>query len=107
MGGPSFARFDILGQSLLDRTLTRIERIGAVPHTVISQGKSTELLPVHSGAPKSFATAWEKAVAKYVNEGVDHLLLVRVAAYTDIDFAQFLKFHLEVNSPITQLYADE
>ena len=107
LGGTSFARVDILGQSLLDRTLSRIEQIGAVPHTVISQGKSTELLPARSGAPKSFATAWEKAVAKHVSEGVDHLLLVRVAAYADIDFAQFLKFHLEVNSPITQLYVGE
>ena len=107
LGGTSFARFDILGQSLLDRTLTSIEQIGAVPHTIISQGKSTELLPACSGAPNSFVTAWEKAVAKYVNDGVDLLLLVRVAAYADIDFAQFVKFHLEVNRPITQLYAGE
>src|ERR1700758_31948 len=107
LGGTSFAQFDILGQSLLDRTLARIEQLGAVPRTIISQAKSTELIPVRSGAPKSFATAWEKAVAKYVSEGIDHLLLVRVGAYADIDFAQFLKFHLEVNSPITQLYADE
>jgi hypothetical protein len=107
LGGTSFARFDILGQSLLDRTLTRIERIGAVPHTVISQGKSTELLPARSGAPNSFVTAWEKSVTKYVNDGVDVLLLVRVAAYADIDFAQFVKFHLETNSPMTQLYAGE
>jgi len=99
------AKIDILGESLLDRVLSQLERLGAAGHSVISKGTPNQLFPSRTAAPDSFVTAWEQAVAGYVNQGVDALLLMRVGTYTDLDYAQLLEFHTRTSSAVTQAYA--
>jgi len=48
--------------------------------------------------------AWENAVSGYINEGADLLILVRVGAYEDVDYAEVLRFHAGNKSPLTQVY---
>lgn len=105
LGSKSIAKLDILGRSLLDRTLSKVERLGIVGRTIISQVAGIELFPSRAAAPSEFVATWEEAVARYVREGVDALLLVRVGTYTDLDYAQFLKFHSEAQSVVTQAYS--
>lgn len=101
---PSYLEFDLLGQSLLDRAIAKLKRFGVFDYTVISES-SQQFLPSRGATGDAFVEAWEKATANYVEEYFDRLLLVRVSAYSDLDYVQFLQFHLETESPITQAYA--
>lgn len=44
-------------------------------------------------------------MANYVRDGVDHLLLLRVSAYHEVDYQELLHFHLQSQSSLTQVYA--
>jgi hypothetical protein len=101
----SYAQFDVLGQSLLEREISKLQRFGVPRHTVVSEESSIQFLPARTGMPVASNETWERAVANHIAEGVDHLLLLRVSAYTDLDYFQFLQFHLETRGPITHAYA--
>jgi NDP-sugar pyrophosphorylase family protein len=100
----SYLRFDVVGQSLLDRAIAKLKQFGVSRYTVISEN-SQQFLPSRVATVDAFVEAWEQAVANYIEEGVDLLLFFRVNAYSDLDYVQFLRFHLETESPITQAYA--
>jgi hypothetical protein len=101
----SYAHFDVLGQNLLDREISKLEHFGVLRHTVISEESSTQFLPSRSAMPGASDEAWERAAASYIAEGVDHLLLLRIGAYTDLNYFHFLQFHLESGGPVTHAYA--
>jgi hypothetical protein len=100
----SYIQVDILGQSLLDRAVAKLKQFGVSDYTLISES-SPQFLPSRVATIDAFVEAWERAVANYVEECVDLLLLVRVSAYSDLDYVQLLRFHLETESPMTQAYA--
>lgn len=103
--GTSYAHFDVLGQSLLDREISKLEHFGVLRHAVIAEASSTQFLPSRNSTSGNSVETWERAVAHQIAEGVDHLLLVRTSTYTDLDYFQFLQFHLESRSAITRAYA--
>jgi hypothetical protein len=94
----------VLGQSLLEREVSQLKRFGVLRHTVVCEETSTQFLPSRTGMPVASDETWERAVANHIAEGVDHLLLLRISAYTDLDYFQFLQFHLEMGGPITRAY---
>jgi hypothetical protein len=102
----SYINFAVLGQSLLERAIAKLKQFGVARYTVISEC-SQQFLPSRGASVDASVEAWERAVAHYVAECVDLLLLVRVSAYSDLDYVQFLRFHLENQSPITQAYAGD
>lgn len=104
LGRSLYARFDILGQTLLDRAIAKLQQFGVSDWAAILEEPSEELLPSRT-TPSAFVEAWENTVAKYLAEGLDQLLLVRVSGYNDLDYVEFVKFHLENKSAITQAYA--
>ncbi|HEV2698450.1 MAG TPA: hypothetical protein VGU90_10690, partial [Terriglobales bacterium] len=106
-GCGNIAKVDIVGETLLERVLSQLERLGAAVQSVISQDTPNQLFPSRTAAPDSFVSAWERAVAGYVNQGVDALLLMRVGTYTDLDYAQLLEFHTRTSSAVTQAYAPD
>jgi len=85
-------RAEILGKSLLDRTVEKLDRFGVSHHTVVSSENIGQR---------------EEAVAAYLRNGIDALFLLQLNAYTDLDFAELLKRHLEGQSPVTQASADD
>src|SRR5215469_11736209 len=97
----SYINFALLGQSLPERAIAKLKQFGISRYTVISECYQ-QLLPSRGATVDASVEAWERAVAHYVKECVDLLLLVRVSAYSDLDYFQFLQFHLENQSPITQ-----
>lgn len=104
-GTASLGHFDVLGQNLLDRALDKLKQFGVSRHTIISEGASSELLPSRTAAPSAFVETWDRAIANYMAEGVNLLLLLRANIYSDLDYVQLLQFHLENQGPITQAYA--
>jgi NDP-sugar pyrophosphorylase family protein len=105
---PSFAKAEILGASLLERTLKKLQELGTLPPKVLSGGNvSDHVLPSRSTRSASFIESWEKALSGYVNAGVESILLVRVRTHTDIDYRDFLRFHRETGSPLSHACSGE
>ena len=105
LGGSAPGRLEILGRSLLDRTIDRLREIPSASVRVIPEPPiSTSLLPARSAKPSSFITAWENAIAQHLQEGADQLLLLRVGSYSDLDYNEMLRFHLDRGALLTQAY---
>lgn len=104
----SFARVELLGESLLDRALAKVRDLGTLPPRVLSgRNVSDHVLPSRTTRSGSFIDAWEKALSEYVNAGVETILLVRVSAYADVDYCEVIQFHQETGSPLTHVYCGE
>jgi carbonic anhydrase/acetyltransferase-like protein (isoleucine patch superfamily) len=104
----SFAKVDILGANLLDRTLAKLRQLDTLPPTVLSgRNVSDHVLPSRSARSGSFIDSWEKAISDYVDAGVETILLVRVGTYADVDFRELINFHRETKSPLSHVYCGE
>lgn len=104
----SFGKTEILGASLLDRTLGKLEKLGTLPPKVLSGGNvSDHVLPSRSTRSGSFIDSWEKALSGYANAGVESILLVRVGTHSDLDYGDFVRFHRETSSPLSHAYSGE
>jgi len=104
----SFAKVDVLGANLLDRTLARLRDLGTLPAKVLSgRNVSDHVLPSRSARSGSFIDAWEQAISDYVNAGVETILLVRVGTYADVNYRELVDFHHETESPLTHVYCGE
>jgi carbonic anhydrase/acetyltransferase-like protein (isoleucine patch superfamily) len=104
----SFAKVDILGANLLDRTLAKLRDLDTLPPRVLSgRNVSDHVLPSRSTRSGSFIDSWEKAISDYVDAGVQTILLVRVGTYADVDYRELIKFHHETGSPLSHVYCGE
>jgi len=100
---------DILGQSVLDRTLTRLQNAGIQKITLIG-GRSVASLRSNPNTERvevanSFAR-WSAAQSKtreHGLQGIGTVLMVGLGAYMELDIAQAVKFHRDMRSPLTQL----
>jgi hypothetical protein len=105
LAGSARGRLEILGRSLLDRTIDKLRELPSASVRVIPEPPiSTSLLPARSAKPSSFITAWEDAIAQHLQEGADQLLLLRVGSYSDLDYEDLLRFHRERAALLTQAY---
>jgi hypothetical protein len=108
LGSPAVT-WDVLGRSVLDRTLDRLRIFGTDHVTVISEdGLCRWSLPgtftdhPHNGS--GFWPAWEGVVSQYLSHGMETLLLVRLGPYVELDISEFLRSHREAGSSLTQAY---
>ncbi len=82
LSGPSRASVEILGQSLLQRTIAKLRDLGtAQPDIIPDSPASTTLLPSRSAKATPFIAAWESAVANQVGLGAELILLLRIGSY--------------------------
>ena len=103
--GSRRGRFEILGRSLLDRTIDKLRELPSASVRVIPEPPiSTPLLPARSAKPSSFITAWEDAIAQHLQEGAQQLLLLRAGSYSDLEYKDLLRFHADRGAPLTQAY---
>lgn len=99
------AKLEVLGKSLLDRNISRLQEAGVESSSVIPEGSAlTQLLPTRTTTSNDFISVWEKAIGEYVRQGVNTLLLLRTSTYTDLDYAELLRFHSERSAGLTQVY---
>jgi hypothetical protein len=107
LAGPSVL-IDVLGKNIFERTVSTLQKFAGVAPSMVSEATPTgHFLPPPTRRRSSFVSAWEESVAGYVRDGVDHLLLLRVNAYHELDYRELLAFHLETNSALTQAYAPD
>jgi hypothetical protein len=103
--GFSCIMLDILGRSILDRTLDRVTAATDTQPTVIIENLTIAgLFPCDDITASGSNPAWENAIGRHIMRGVDHLLLIRLNAYTDLDFGELLQSHTETQSSVTRVY---
>lgn len=93
----------ILGQSLRDRTLAQLRAAGVQGPIVVPDGPAFNALWSRHAANDSIS-AWDKAVAHWTHTGVDALVLLRASFYSDLDFNELIRFHVERRAALTQVY---
>lgn len=96
---------DVLGSPLLERSIAKLLRAGVESTTVLKDASSSlDLIPVQRGKGSALLPEWEKTVAAAINDRIDYLFLVRVGAYTDLDYSDLLEFHLHTRARFTRAY---
>ncbi len=101
----SYPNLDIMGATLVQRTIERIRALTEVPAMVLGEQHGiSQMLPFRSVHSGNFLETWETAISKQAHSGVDLLLLARVGAYTDLDYSELVRFHVQTRSRLTQVY---
>lgn len=96
---------EVLGRSILEHIVQRLQRFAPTAISVISEDCSE---PLEADAPHSvsgFWSAWDSIVSQYVSQGVQQLLLLRVGPYVEIDLHDLARFHCQHSSALTQVCA--
>ncbi len=105
VGDDPLACQEILGETLLQRTLNALGDAGIRQQTVLVEESGLEsLFPSRLGTIGKFFSAWEASVERQLDEGAEILFLIRLGAYLDLDFARVLDFHRQSSGVLTQVY---
>ena len=98
---PPIAQWDLLGKSVLDRTIERLQAFGVGEICIIPE---QSLDPTPAPPLNAFWTSWEAAISRCLTFDLETLLLFRVGPYVELDVPDFLRFHRETSSAMTQAY---
>ena len=100
---------DILGQSVLDRTIVRLRNSGVQTISVIG-GRNLSSLPANRDVEitvvgNSFARwpAAQRTMSQHGRQGSQTVLMIGLGAYMELDVAKAVKFHRAKEAPLTQL----
>lgn len=104
-GGYPLACYEILGDTILQRTLNALRAAGIEQQTVLMEESGSEcLFPARTPSVGQFFSAWEASIAQQLEDGAEVLFLIRLGAYLDLNFAQLLEFHRKSADVLTQVY---
>lgn len=92
------AYWDVLGQSILQRTVARLRRSGVRLVTVVQKE--------NNNSTDSQSEGWERAFFEYVRTGVERVMLISLGAYSEFEVEEVVRFHGENQCPVTNV-ADE
>jgi carbonic anhydrase/acetyltransferase-like protein (isoleucine patch superfamily) len=97
-----FGTIDILGETLLDRLRTKLLADGVNEISVVKELASSSFET--SIAHNSFWIQWDGIVSRYLSLQARTILLIRLGAHVEIDFADLIRAHRETTSPMTQVF---
>jgi hypothetical protein len=100
-----YGTWEILGKSLVERTLETLKTAGISNSSTISEdGSRSHLFPSRAASTSNFVSTWEHTISKHLNDGAEFLLLIRVGPYVELDLENLLLFHRETAGTLTQVY---
>jgi hypothetical protein len=111
--GTPVVKWDLLGKSVLERTVQRLRVLGIDHVFIMAENTSQEedlrlKTPVEDkDARVAFWSTWDRIVSQYLNRGMETLLLARLGPYLELDVADLLRFHYENPGQLTQVYRNE
>jgi carbonic anhydrase/acetyltransferase-like protein (isoleucine patch superfamily) len=106
--GSPIAFWDVLGHSVLGRTIDRLRRAGITDISVLAEEAGTQFSSVSDACPESsystgFWPAWDGIVSRYLGQGTAILLLLRMGTYAEFEISDLVRFHRETASSLTQV----
>ncbi len=97
---------NVLGHNLIERTISRLRDLGITTTIVVpempSVGQLSFLKTLITGDSHS---AWQRAIARAIGQGAEHLLLLRSDVYTDLNYEDMIRSHIEQRAMLTSVYA--
>ncbi len=100
---PPIARWDLLGKSVLDRAIERLQAFGIGEITVIAE-EARHPAADSTRSASGFWSSWDAAISRCLQFELGTLLMIRVGPYVELNVADFLRFHRETSSAMTQVY---
>ncbi len=103
------AFWHVLGRSAVDHVCLRLRRAGIREISVISENARVESGPGKPSVSRvlaghNFWRDWDAVVSKYLNGGMETILLLRIGPYAEIQYDHLLRFHKQNKSPITHVH---
>jgi hypothetical protein len=104
VGGVPIGFLDVLGDTVLGRAITRLQRFGISGMALVSETPTAlpyardVVRPDISWTQTSRENFWRAAENAFVDlaqAGAELVLVVRVGAYAEIDFEELIQFHLD------------
>jgi hypothetical protein len=100
---------DILGQSVVDRTISRLRQAGVESISLIGGrdaysppvGKALEV--IYTENPFARWPAAQRKVAEQKGQGISSVIVIGLGAYMEVNVPSAVKFHLAHGTPLTQL----
>ena len=114
-GNRNLTLVDLLGDSLLNRVVTRLQKYGIQPVTVVSDidlahtadfnwdGVANLEYTPSSALPSSL----QRVLNEFANQGVKAVVSIQLSAYAEVDYFDLLRFHREHGKAVTSVYDAE
>jgi hypothetical protein len=109
IAGEPYAFADVLGQPVVYRVLDRLTKTAEITAlTVVTEvppsnwplGATTRGTWVQ-GAGDQLWRAAEQCFTDYAQSGAEHILIIRIGAYTELDFGDLIKYHSQQRHHVT------
>lgn len=106
LAGEGFAATEILGQSVLHRTIADLKRAKVDGISICVDGPVSSQVDERSAAAVRLGTtAWESAAERLrelASNGTESVLIFELSPYVELDFADFLRLHQEAGRAVTR-----
>jgi len=117
IAGVPIALLDVLGEPVLQRVLDRISRLGITSTTVVSEtednaslGVRNRLRPDINWVCTTSEDIWRAAEHQfndYAQKGAELVLIARLGAFLDLDYEDFVQFHLDRGARVSVVTDEE
>ena len=108
VGGDGLAMIEILGQSVLQRTVAELKKAKVDGISIcVDEPVSSEIDEGSVDAVCPVTTAWESAAERLhelASNGTQSVLIVELGSYVELDFADFLRLHTEAGRAVTRAF---
>lgn len=113
LGGIPIGLLDVLGKPVLQRVLDRLEKFGISGAAIVTEVPPSKV-PLASGsvwpgmhwAEGEGAQFWRAAESSFndlAQAGAELVLVIRLGAYTEIDYEELVQFHLDAGCRVTRV----
>ncbi|ABF43610.1 Putative mannose-1-phosphate guanyltransferase [Candidatus Koribacter versatilis Ellin345] len=106
--GLPLALYDVLGKSVLARTVQRLQHFGITQFTTVCDEKTGGALDARVKQEWNVVVEdhglWRSAESvfnDFVQQGAELVLVLRIGAYAELDYEEFVQFHLEQHGRAT------
>ena len=114
-GSRNLTLVDLLGDSLLNRVIARLQKYGIEPVTVISDIDLAHTPELHWNgratlrySPPSTLPAWLQSVLNnFSKQDVKAVVSMQLSAYAEVDYFDLLRFHREHGKAVTSVHDAE
>lgn len=110
LGGVPIPLLDVLGASVLERVISRLERLGVTTLSVVTtveqtvagtQGNFRPDLQWVRAEPAQLWRAAAHTFSEYCADGADLIIAIRLGSYAEIDYEEFVQTHLDQQGRVT------
>ncbi len=106
LGANPIASIEVLGQSILQRAIKRLQSEGVTEITVVSARRVASLLDRQPGRGIVYGLGdvWSTAqprLGEYFETGCEAILLMRLGAYVEFELTHLMQFHRDKGQTIT------